>query len=123
MTAVGAELGATRATPRGWQAGEQHETPRAWTDELIAIWVVERIKAEWGQAIWQVDCLGAQWSELVLLDAWLQGIPWCPLTLDVTSYSQEPGTHRHSQLKSIIREVKSELHFQLEQETRNKARH
>ena len=36
---------------------------------------------------------------------------------------QEPDTHEHSQLKSIIHEVKSELHFQLEQETRNKARY
>jgi hypothetical protein len=35
---------------------------------------------------------------------------------------QEPDTHEHSQLKSLIREVKAELHFQLEQERRNKAK-
>jgi hypothetical protein len=94
--------------------------PRAWTDELISCWLTEFIEAEHGQAIVQLDCLGAQWSEPVLLEAWSRGLIWCPLAPDTTSYLQEPDTHEHSQLKSIIREVKAELHFQLEQETKNK---
>ena len=49
----------------------------------------------------------------------LQGLIWCPLPPDTTSYLQEPDTHEHSQYKSIIREVKAELHFQLEQEQTN----
>jgi len=94
--------------------------PRAWTDELISCWVTEFIEAKYGQAIVQLDCLGAQWSEPVLLEAWSRGLIWCPLAPDTTSYLQEPDTHEHSQFKSIIREVKSELSFQLEQETKNK---
>ena len=94
--------------------------PRAWTDELISCWLTEFIEAEYGQAIVQLDCLGAQWSEPVLLEAWSRGLIWCPLAPDTTSYLQEPDTHEHSQFKSIIREVKSELHFQLEQEFKNK---
>ena len=35
---------------------------------------------------------------------------------DVTSFLQEPDTHEHSQLKAEIREVKSEMHWALEQE-------
>ena len=96
--------------------------PRAWTDELISSWLVDHIHSEWGQAIVQLDCLGAQWSEPVLLQAWSKNLIWCPLAPDTTSYLQEPDTHEHSQLKSLIREVKSELHFQLEQERRNKAK-
>ena len=90
--------------------------PRAWTDELISAWVVEHIRNEHGQAVVQLDCLASQWSEPVLLQAWLQGLIWCPLPPDTTSYLQEPDTHEHSQYKSIVREVKAELHFQLEQE-------
>jgi hypothetical protein len=35
---------------------------------------------------------------------------------DVTSFLQEPDTHEHSQMKGLIRGVKSELHFALETE-------
>ena len=90
--------------------------PRAWTDELISTWVIEHIKLEWGQAICQVDCLASQWSKPCLVKAWDEGILWCPLAPDVTSYLQEPDTHEHSQLKAIIREKKTELHFALEQQ-------
>ena len=96
--------------------------PRAWTDELISCWVVEHIASEWGQSIVQVDCLAAQWSEPVLLEAWLRNVIWCPLAPDTTSYLQEPDTHEHSQLKACLREVKADLHFQLEQESKNKAK-
>ena len=89
--------------------------PRAWTDELISTWVIEHIKAQYGQSIVQVDCLAAQWSEACLLRAWCENILWCPLSPDVTSYLQEPDTHEHSQLKSIIREIKGEIHFTMEQ--------
>ena len=95
--------------------------PRAWTDELMSCWVAEHIKNQFGQSIVQLDCLAAQWSEPVLLQAWLKNLLWCSLAPGVKSYLQEPDTHEHSQLKSIIREVKGELHFQLEQEFRNKS--
>ena len=89
---------------------------------MISCWVAEHISNEFGQSIVQLDCLAAQWSEPVLLQAWLKNLLWCPLAPDVTSYLQEPDTHEHSQLKSIIREVKGELHFQLEQECKNKSK-
>ena len=66
--------------------------------------------------------MAAQWSEPVLLQALLKNLIGCPLAPDVTSYLQEPDTHEHSQLKSMIREVLGELHFQLEQEYKNKSK-
>ena len=90
--------------------------PRAWTDELISTWVVEFIKREIGHALVFADCLASQWTSGVLLRAWLEGIIWAPYAPEVTSWLQEPDTHEHSQLKSLIRAVKSELHFALEHE-------
>ena len=90
--------------------------PRAWTDELIAIWTIEFIKAQHGRALVFADCLAAQWTQASLLRAWLEGIIWAPYAPDVTSWLQEPDTHEHSQLKAIIRQVKSELHWALESE-------
>ncbi len=94
--------------------------PRAWTDELIASWCVQHIRAEWGQSLVFADCLASQWTESVCLQAWLQNVVWAPYAPDVTSFLQEPDTHEHSQLKAKIREVKSELHWALEQEWLNK---
>ena len=90
--------------------------PRAWTDELISVWVIEHLAATYGQAIVQVDCLASQWTSAVLLKAWSESLIWCPLAPDSTSYLQEPDTHEHSQLKAIVREEKGKMHFQLEAE-------
>ena len=90
--------------------------PTAWTDELIASWSVEFIKAQYGQSLVFADCLSSQWTEAVCPRAWLEQVIWAPYAPDVTSYLQEPDTHEHSQLKANIREVKSELHWALESE-------
>jgi hypothetical protein len=90
--------------------------PRAWTDELIASWSIDFIHEQFGQSVVFADCLSSQWSPSVTLRAWLKGIIWAPMAPDVTSFLQEPDTHEHSQLKSLIRGVKSELHFALETE-------
>ena len=90
--------------------------PRSWTDEKISIDVVEFIREEWGQCLVFCDCLGSQWTERVLLRAWLENILWAPYAPEVTSTLQEPDTHEHSQMKSEVREVKSELHWALEAE-------
>ena len=92
--------------------------PRAWTDELISVWVVEFIKREHGKALVFADCLSSQWTPSVLLRAWLEQIMWAPYAPEVTSWLQEPDTHEHSQLKSSIRAVKRELHWALEEEHR-----
>ena len=84
--------------------------PKAWTDEVIASWIVEFISAEWGQAMVLSDCLAAQWTEPVLLRAWLHQVIWTPLAPDVTSYLAEPDTHEHAQMKAEIRSCKAELH-------------
>ena len=90
--------------------------PRAWTDELIASWTIDFIRAEYGQAVCFADCLSSQWTESICLKAWLENVVWVPYAPDVTSFLQEPDTHEHSQLKAEIREVKSELHWALESE-------
>ena len=90
--------------------------PRAWMDELISVWVVEFIKREHGRALVFADCLSSQWTNAVLLRAWLEGILWAPYAPEVTSWLQEPDTHEHSQLKALIRAVKREMHWALEQE-------
>ena len=90
--------------------------PRGWTDEKIATDVVDFIHEEYGQSLVFADCLGSQWTEKVLLRAWLRGIIWAPYAPEVTSTLQEPDTHEHSQLKALIREVKSELHWAMESE-------
>ena len=54
--------------------------------------------------------------------AWLSSIIWVPYAPEVTSALQEPDTHEHSQLKSQVREVKSELHWALEAEWWSKVR-
>ena len=90
--------------------------PRAWTDELIASWTIDFIRAEYGQAVCFADCLSSQWTEAICLKAWLENVVWVPYAPDVTSFLQEPDTHEHSQLKAEIREVKSELHWALESE-------
>ena len=43
-------------------------------------------------------------------------VPYAP---DSTSFLQEPDTHEHAQLKATIRQLKSELHFDLEREAEN----
>ena len=90
--------------------------PRAWTDELISVWVVEFIKREHGKALVFADCLASQWTQAVLLKAWLEGILWAPYAPEVTSWLQEPDTHEHAPLKAMIRAVKQEVHWALEQE-------
>ena len=90
--------------------------PRAWTDELIASWTIDFIKEQHGQSLVFADCLSSQWTEAVTLRAWLQNVVYAPMAPDVTSFLQEPDTHEHSQLKATIREVKAEMHWQLEQE-------
>ena len=62
------------------------------------------------------DCLGSQWTETVMLRAWMQDLVYAPLAPDVTSFLQEPDTHEHAQLKAAIREVKSEIHWAVEQD-------
>ena len=47
-------------------------------------------------------------------------VPYAP---DVTSFLQEPDTHEHAQLKALIKEVKSEMRFDLEAEAKNQGRH
>ena len=90
--------------------------PRGWTDEKIATDVVDFVAEEYGQSIVYADCLGSQWTDKVLLRAWLRGIIWAPYAPEVTATLQEPDTHEHSQLKAIIRAVKSELHWAMESE-------
>ena len=85
--------------------------PRAWTDEKISTDLVELLREDWGQALVFCDCLGAQWTERVLLRAWMSNILWAPYAPEVTSTLQEPNTHEHWQLKTEMREVKSELHL------------
>ncbi len=57
--------------------------PRAWTDELIACWSAELIRADWGQALVFADCLASQWTEAVLLKAWLLQLIWAPYAPEV----------------------------------------
>ena len=93
--------------------------PRAWTDELIATWMVEFLANECGRpSLVYADCLSSQWTASVLMRAWLENMIWAPYAPEVTSWLQEPDTHEHSQLKALIREVKAELHFSLEHEYR-----
>ena len=88
--------------------------PKAWTDEIIAAWVVEFIAEQYGQCLVLSDCLAAQWTEPVLLQAWLSQVIWAPLAPDVTSYLAEPDTHEHAQMKAEIKKAKAELHHQHE---------
>ena len=97
--------------------------PRAWTDELIASWTIDFIEEQYGQSLCFADCLSSQWSSSVLLRAWLKGIIWAPMAPDVTSFLQEPDTHEHAPLKAVIREVKAELHFELETEWKEASKH
>ena len=75
-----------------------------------------KVEEEYGQSVVMADCLASQWTEAVLLRAWLRNIMWVPYAPEVTSTLQEPDTHEHSQLKALIRQVKSELHWALESE-------
>ena len=90
--------------------------PRAWTDEKVSTDLVDFLREQFGQCLVWADCLGSQWTDKVLLRAWLRGILWAPYAPEVTSTLQEPDTHEHSQLKALIRAVKSELHWALESE-------
>ena len=94
--------------------------PKAWTDEIIASWIVEFIGKQYGQSLVISDCLSAQWSEPVLLQAWLSQVVWAPLAPDVTSFLAEPDTHEHAQLKAEIRLAKSEVHRAFEHAWANK---
>ena len=47
---------------------------RAWTDELIATWMLGRIAQEYGQALALGDCLASQWTEAACLEAWLENL-------------------------------------------------
>ena len=84
--------------------------PKAWTDEIVASWIVEFISEQYGQCVCLTDCLAAQWTEPVLLRAWLNQVVWMPLAPDTTSFLAEPDTHEHSQLKASVRKIKAEVH-------------
>ena len=84
--------------------------PKAWTDEIVASWIVEFIAEQYGQCLCLTDCLAAQWTEPVLLRAWLNQVIWMPLAPDTTSFLAEPDTHEHAQMKASIRKVKAEVH-------------
>ena len=52
----------------------------------------------------------AHWSNQLIL------VPYAP---DSTSFLKEPDTHEHGQFKATIRQLKSELNFDLELEAEN----
>ena len=90
--------------------------PRAWTDELIAAWMLEFIGQKYGQALAFGDCLASQWTEAACFKEWIEYIIWAPNAPDVTSYLQEPDTHEDSKIKADIRSCKGEVHWALETE-------
>jgi len=80
------------------------------------------IKAELGQSLVIADCLQARWSQASLLAHWSNQLVLVPYAPDSTSFLQEPDTHEHAQLKATIKQLKSELHFDLEAEATNQGK-
>ena len=93
---------------------------KAWVDTQICCQLSDLLFEIYGQNVVICDCLGARWSPASMLGHWANQSILCPLAPESTPFMAEPDTHEHSQMKAAIREVKSDLHFDLEMEAKNK---
>ena len=86
----------------------------AWVDTQICVWLADLLGEVYGQGIVLSDCLGARWTQASVLAHWSNQMMLIPYAPDSGAFLQEPDTHEHAPLKSAIRDVKSELQFDLE---------
>ena len=89
---------------------------KAWADTQICCFLAQELAVRYGQTMQIFDCLGSRWSPHSMLEHWNNQAIMTPLAPGSTGFMAEPDTHEHAQIKAEIREVKSELHFDLEQE-------
>ena len=95
--------------------------PKAWTDAQVCKWVSDHLLETCGykQCMVNCDCLGPRWSEQSLLQHFYNQQILVPLAPDVTAILQEPDTHEHFPLKKCFKQIKEDLHHDLEAEARN----
>ena len=96
--------------------------PKAWVDTQICVQLADLLHEVYGQTLVICDCLGARWSKPSVLSHWANQSILMPLSPEATPFLAEPDTHQHAQIKACIREVKSRLQFELEQEATNKCK-
>ena len=93
-----------------------------WCDSQICVQLSDLLYSEYGPAMVICDCLGARWGSHSLLAHWGNQQALAPYAPGSTAIMQEPDTHEHAPLKADIRNVKAEMHFDLEQECINKGK-
>ena len=96
--------------------------PCAWVDVQINIWLADLIQEVYGQSLLFSDCLTSRWSPPSMLAFWSNQVLMCPYAPDASVLVQEPDTHEHGPMKACIREVKSEMQFDLEQECKQQGK-